>query len=311
MKRLLVAGASLLLVLLFLVPAALAAGPELPHNGRVLISTEGDITVPAGDHVDAVIVVNGTATVAGEVNAIVVVDGSIVLSGTTETIVAVRSPVSLGPDSVVTQDVMKVDSLVTKTGNAQIQGAIRDIGTEMTGVGFFLGPVLILLWVGFALAAIAAALLLAGLAARQVRAAEEIISREPIQAFATGFIGAIAPAFLTFALLVTVVGAPLAFGILFGLWPAVAFVGYLVAGIWVGDWILRRTSPEVTRERPYLAAVIGLVVLQILGIWPFVTMIASIFGYGAILILAWRTFRGPGRRVQDAPRTTTLAPQPS
>jgi hypothetical protein len=311
MKRLFVAGASLLLLFLFLVPAATAANPGPTNNGRVLISTEGDITVPAGDHVDAVVVVNGTATVAGEVNTIVVVDGSIVLSGTTETIVAVRSPVSLGPDSVVTQDVMKIDSLVTKTGNAQIQGTIRDIGTEITGVGFFLGPVMILLFFGFALAAIVAGLLLAALAARQVRAAEEIISREPIQTFATGFIGAIAPAILIFGLFVTVVGAPLALGILFGLWPAVAFVGYLVAGIWVGDWILRRTSPETTRERPYLAAVIGLIVLQVLGIWPFVTMIASMFGYGAILILAWRTFRGHGRRVQDVPRTTTLAPQPS
>jgi hypothetical protein len=311
MKRLFVAGASLLLLFLLLVPATIAADSELPHNGRVLISTEGDITVPAGDHVDAVVVVNGTATVAGEVNTIVVVDGSIVLSGTTETIVAVRSPVSLGPDSVVTQDVMKIDSLVTKTGNAQIQGTIRDIGTEITGVGFFLGPVMILLFFGFALAAIVAGLLLAALAARQVRAAEEIISREPIQTFATGFIGAIAPAILIFGLFVTVVGAPLALGILFGLWPAVAFVGYLVAGIWVGDGILRRTSPETTRERPYLAAVIGLIVLQVLGIWPLVTMIASMFGYGAILILAWRTFRGHGRRVQDVPRTTTLAPQPS
>ena len=311
MKRLLVAGASLLLLFLFFVPAVLGADPELPHNGRVLISTEGDITVPAGDHVDAVVVVNGTATVAGEVNTIVVVDGSIVLSGTTETIVAVRSPVSLGPDSVVTGDLMKIDSLVTKTGNAQIQGTTRDIATEITGFGFFLGPVLILLYIGFAIAAIVAALLLAALAARQVRAAEEIISREPIQTFATGFIGAITPAILIFGLFITVVGAPLAIGILFGLWPAVAFVGYLVAGIWVGDWILRRTSPQSIRERPYLAAVIGLIVLQVLGIWPFVTMIASMFGYGAILILAWRTFRVPGRRPIQDPRTTALAPQPS
>jgi len=310
MKRLPVAGASLLLLFLFLVPVAIAAGPELPHNGRVLISTEGDITVPLGEHVDAVVVVNGTATIAGEVNTIVAVDGAIVLSGTAEDIVAVRSPVSLGPDSVVLRDVMKVDSLVTKTGGAEIQGAIRDIGTEMTGIGFFLGPVMILLWVGFALAAIVVALLLAALAARQVRAAEEIISREPIQTFATGLIGAIAPAILIFGLFVTVVGAPLALVVLFGLWPAVAFAGYLVAGIWVGDWILRRTSPETTRERPYLAALIGLVVLQVLGIWPFLTMIASMFGYGAILILAWRTFRGPGRHVYDAPQTT-LAPQPS
>lgn len=309
MKRLIVLGASLLLLFLLAAPVALAAGPDLPHNGRVLISTEGDITVPAGEHVDTVVVVNGTATIAGEVNTIVVVDGSIVLSGTTETIVAVRAPVSLGPDSVVTHDVMKIDSLVTKSGNAAIQGTIRDIGTEMSGVGFFLGPVLILMFVGFALAAIVAGLLLAALAARQVRAAEEIISREPVQTFVTGLVGAIAPAILIFALFVTVVGAPLALGILFGLWPAVAFIGYLVAGIWVGDWILRRTSPGTTRERPYLAAVIGLIVLQVLGIWPFVTMIASMFGYGAILLLAWRTFRESGVGVERASRTT-LVPQP-
>jgi hypothetical protein len=48
-NRILGAAAGLLLALLLLVPAVAAADPSLPHTGRVLISTEGDVTVPAGD----------------------------------------------------------------------------------------------------------------------------------------------------------------------------------------------------------------------------------------------------------------------
>ncbi len=89
-------------------------------------------------------------------------------------------------------------------------------------------------------------------------------------------------------------GAPLGLGILFGLWPLTAFLGYLVAAIWIGDWILRRTSPGTVRERPYLAAVIGILIMQLLAIIPFVSGIASLFGFGAVLLLAWRTFRQGG-----------------
>ena len=57
--------------------------------------------------------------------------------------------------------------------------------------------------------------------------------------------------------IVTVVGVPLGLGILALVLPALLVAGYLVAGIWIGDMILVRTSPGVVRERPYLAALIG------------------------------------------------------
>jgi hypothetical protein len=105
---------------------------------------------------------------------------------------------------------------------------------------------------------------------------------------------------------VTVIGAPLAFGIAFGLWPLAAFLGYLVAGIAIGDWIVGRLSPSVTRQRPYLAAVVGLVVLEVVGILPFVSAVATLFGYGAVLLLAWRTLRaGP-----TGPSTVLPLPAP-
>jgi len=98
-------------------------------------------------------------------------------------------------------------------------------------------------------------------------------------------------------------------GILLGLWPLVAFLGYLVAGIWIGDWILGRMSPTTERERPYLAAVIGIVILEIAGIFPLLPAIAGLFGYGAVILLAWRTFQGP--RVADTVVPTSIqAPVP-
>jgi hypothetical protein len=100
-----------------------------------------------------------------------------------------------------------------------------------------------------------------------------------------------APIVLLVVLTATVIGAPLAFGIAFGLWPMAAFIGYLVAGITIGDWIVGRLSPGVTRERPYLAAVVGLVALEVIGIVPLVSAVATLFGYGAVLLIAWRTLQ--------------------
>lgn len=294
MRKLLGIGGALVLALGLLVPVALAADGALPHTGRVLVSVQGDVSVPAGEHADVVVVVNGHGTIAGEVNTLVVIEGSVDVSGATiESIVAVRSPVNLGPDSVVRGDVMTVDSLVHKEGNAQVQGSVRDMAMDLAGFGLVLASALFLLWIGFAIAAIAAGLLLAALAARQIRAAEALISHEPGQTLLAALVALIVPMLVIGALFATIVGAPLAIGILLGLWPVVAFLGYLVAGIWIGDWVLGRMSPTVVRERPYLAAVIGIAILEIAGIFPLLPAIAGLFGYGAVVLLAWRTFRGP------------------
>lgn len=311
MKRFLVIAATMLLAFLFFSPVAFAADPSLPHTGRVLISTGGDVSVPAGDHADAVVVVNGRATIAGEVNTVVVVDGAAVLAGArTESVVAVRSPVTVGAGSVVLGDVMKLDSVVTRVGDGAIGGSVRDIGADLAGIGWFVGPALVMAYLGFALAAIAAGLLLAGLAARQVRAAEALISHQPVQTLVAALAGIFLPIVLVALLFVTIVGAPLALGILLGVWPLAAFLGYLVAGIWIGDWVLAQTSPGTTRERPYLAAVVGILILEVLGLLPFLPMIASLFGFGAVLLLAWRTLRA-GSFPMAATRQSAAAPMAS
>lgn len=282
----------LVIGMFLLAPLAIAA-EEMPHSGRILISTQGDITLPAGEQADLVMVTSGTAHIAGDVNTVVVIDGVADLTGATaETVVLIRGQAALDGSSSVLGDIMTLDATVSADPAASIGGRIRDLAPEIAGVGLVLGSALVLLYLGFALASIAAALLLAGLAARQVRSAEALIRREPLLTAGVGLLGMFVPIVFLVLLAVTVIGAPLAFGIAFGLWPMAAFIGYLVAGIAIGDWIVGRLSPGVTRERPYLAAVVGLVVLEVVGILPVVSAIATLFGYGAVLLLAWRTLRG-------------------
>lgn len=291
MRRLFAAAAAVALLLTF-TPAVLAAD-TFTHTGRVLMAFGGDVTVPAGEHADAVIVVQGTATIAGDVNAIVVIDGTAVLTGArAESVVAVRSPVTLGAGTVVTGDVLTLDSAVARVDDASVGGDVKDMTSSLVGVGFILGPALLLITLGFALVGIAAALALAALAARQVRAAGELIRREPAMTFAAGIVGAVVPPIAAVLAMITVVGIPIGVIFLLCVWPAVAFIGYLVAAIWIGEWILARINPAYAARRPYAAAILGVLVLAVFSVVPLVTAVASLFGFGAVILLGWRTWRG-------------------
>ena len=50
----------------------------------------------------------------------------------------------------------------------------------------------------------------------------------------------------------------------------------------------------VEAERPYFAAVIGLLITFVLGFVPLFTAVISFFGLGAVVLAAWRTLRGGG-----------------
>jgi hypothetical protein len=304
MRPLFGVAAATILALLLLVPVALAADP-LPHNGRVLLSGGGDITLPAGEHADAVIVVNGTATILGEANTVVAIDGAARLLGAhVETVVAVRSPIEIGPDTVVQGDVMTYDSLVHQTGNAEVTGEVKDVASFLVGAGLVLAPALFLLWIGFGLAGIAAGLLLAAIAGRQVRDAEELISREPGRTILTGLVGLIAIPIVSVLLIITVVGAPLGLGILLMGWPLVALVGYLVAGIWIGHWVLRQSGRDREASRPFVAAAVGVLVLEALAIVPVLSIVvglASLFGFGAVIRLSLRTIRAGAASARSVP----------
>jgi hypothetical protein len=100
---------------------------------------------------------------------------------------------------------------------------------------------------------------------------------------------------------VTVIGIPIGITLLLVVLPLLWGLGYVTTGTRLGFFVadLRRTSPELAH--PYLEAILGIVIFQIIGLIPIVggivVALAGLFGAGAIVLHAWRRARTPG---QDA-----------
>jgi hypothetical protein len=307
MRKLLAVLAAVLLVLGL--AGAVAAADEAPdRTGRFVFVAGGDVEVAADEQADAVVVIGGDAAVAGTVKALVVVNGTATLTGATvDSLTVVGGAAELDAATTVTGDVYHLGSSVDAADGAEIGGEIRDVTTDAGAFAIFLGAAAIVLWIGFALATVLVGLLVAGLAARQVRQATTLISREPGMTFLTGLLAVIVPPILAVLAFATLVGIPAGLGLLFVVWPALAFAGYIVAAIWLGEWLLTRNRPEAERpERPYLAAIVGLFLAFVIGLVPLVTAVVSLFGLGAVVLASWRTLRN--RPASVAP---TVAAQPT
>ena len=308
MRRVFVFLTAIVLVLGLAAPAALAADPTFDHTGTLLVAFNGDVTVPAGDVADGVYVTGGTATVRGTVETVIVLDGTAILEGAeVQSVFVTGGSVTIDAASTVTGDVRTLDATVTTDPAATIGGTVATLDKDLIAAGAILAPAFVLFMLGFALVTLVAGLALAALASRQVRSAESLISHEPGQTLLVGLAGLVVIPVLAVLSMITVIGAPLGLSILFVVWPAAAYAGYLVAGIFIGEWLLNRNAAEPP-ARPYLAAVVGLIALQVISLVPFAGPIASLFGFGAVLLLAWRTFRQPSaaRPVTSPPATQPL-----
>lgn len=276
-----------------LTSVALAADEELPHSGRVMFVAGGDIEVDAGEQADAVIVINGDARVAGTVNSLVVVDGTAtVTGGTLEGVAIINGTLNLEAGTTVLGDIGQLNSEVVQAEGIVFDGSVNDLTGEVAAFGVFLGFAALVIWIGVGIATLIAGLLMAGLAARQTRSATTLIRREPGKTFLVGLLAVVVPPILAVLAMATVVGIPAGLGLLFVVWPLVAFIGYVVAAIWLGEWLLGRRDGAVPAERPYAAATVGLIVAFVIGLVPLVTAVLSIFGLGAVVLAAWRTLRG-------------------
>src|SRR3954468_6318507 len=192
MKRIVGFATAALVVLILLVPVAAAADPVF-RDGRVMFSSDGDLSLPAGERADLVMVVNGTATIAGDARTVIVLNGAAVLNGAhVDNLLGVRSRVTLGTGTVVTGDVRTLEGSVTRAADASVGGTISGFGVDLVKYWAGFAVAMALLYVSLGAAAIAAALVLAAVAVRQVRAAESLINHEPVQAFVAGLVTIIA-----------------------------------------------------------------------------------------------------------------------
>ncbi len=292
MRRLLAITASAAVLILAIAPAAFAADPVRSTGRGAVVSVNGTVDVPAGQTVDAIVVVDGTATIEGSADSIVVVHGSVTLTGATvRELMVVDGDAVLGAGTVVTGNVATLRGTVTADPAAVVQGRMTTLDASLAGLAVLMIPLIIVLTVGFALAMLAAGLLVAAFGARQVRAAGDLISRRPGQVLVAGIAGSVVLPVLAGLLVMTVVGAPIGLAVLFGVLPVLALAGWLVAAIWVGEWLITKSRGAHESARPYRAAVLGVIVLAVAGMVPFVSGLATLFGFGALLLTAWGTLR--------------------
>ncbi|HEY6570473.1 MAG TPA: hypothetical protein VIZ22_09295 [Candidatus Limnocylindrales bacterium] len=310
MHRLLVLVAAAALMLGLAAPAALAAEPT-SNNRSVVASIAHDVTIPAGDHVDLLFIVRGHADIAGSVDSIVVIDGTATLTGATaNSLVVMNGTADLTAGTRISGDVRTYDATVTRSADTVVGGSVGTFERNAAALALLLIPLFLLLFIGLGVTALAVALFVAAFAARQVRHAESLISHEPGTVLVAGIAGSVVLPILAVLAMITIVGAPLGLGVLFLVLPVMAFLGWIVAAIWVGDWLLGRSRGTAESAHPYLAAVVGVIVLAFAGIVPFVSAIATLFGFGALLVIAWRILR-PSRPVPTAPVATTGPAQPA
>ena len=211
------------------------------------------MTIPAGDHVDLLFVVRGHADIAGSVDSIVVIDGTATLTGATANSLVVderhRRPRGRHARLRRCPD---LDSTVTRSADTVVGGSVGTFERNAAALAVLLIPLFLLLFIGLGVTAMAVALFVAAFAARQVRHAESLISREPGTVLVAGLAGSVVLPILAVLATITIVGAPLGLGVLFLVLPVMAFLGWIVAAIWVGDWLLGRSRGTARRAaHPY------------------------------------------------------------
>ena len=270
---------TLLAVLALALPAGASAGTTRYADDAIVVVV-GDVTVPAAKTVDGVFVASGDARIEGHVDGdVVVLSGDALVSGAIDgDLVLASGHARLTRTARVAGDVRYGDEHPTVSPLARVDG---DVTNEdwTSGIDFlpFLGGFLIWLAVGFSFLVLGSLLLLMA-----PRAADylEGRARERIgPLIAIGIAILIALPVAAFLAAITVLGLPLALGILLAMAP-LGVLAYTIAA-----YVLGRRIVQAPRNR-ILAFLVGLAILRVAALVPilgiFVGLAAVVFGLGLI-----------------------------
>jgi len=278
--RLLSLAATLLAVTALTAPVAASASAGPGDSDATIVVISGDVTVAPGQTVEGVFVVNGDTKIAGDVDGdVIVLHGDVTVSGRIDgTLFTASGTARLLPSAEVTGDVIYGDEHPQVALDARVHGDVTkqdwsDLGDIFSGVGIFL------LWLAITLSLLAFGVLLLLVSPR---AADALYSRSRERlgpTLAIGIVIAIVLPVIAFIAAITLLGIPLALGIVAALLPlgAVAYVASAYA--------LGRRMVEAPRHR-MLSLLAGLGALRLAALVPvfgaLVGIAAVIFGLGLI-----------------------------
>lgn len=294
---------------LALLPGVAAAQDDA---GGTIFRVYGTTTVAKNQSADTVVAISGDVVVDGTVNdTLVVIDGTATVAGKIPGDVNVISgTLDLKPGATVNNVTLVHSTLhrdpgATITGNLSRRSEFFNFGWGSAIFSFFF-------WVGTTIVVLVAGLIFAALGGRQLTEAGEELTRRLGESVIAGLIVWIGGPILGVLAFLTIIGIPLGLAIFVIALPALGFLGYIVAGTRLGAALIQAVGVTEHPNRPYLAAVVGLVALQIVGVIPIiggiVVLLAGFLGSGALAALIWR-----GRHWRPSPlsrQPSAVSPQP-
>ncbi len=284
----------------------LAPGRALAQENRddVYVRVNGTIDLAAGESVDTLVAVNSEAQVAGTVrDTLVIVNRTATVSGEVgRDAIVVNSTLRLEPAAQIGGDVVLINGELNQADGAVIAGSVVERSGAAMGAEFrrVTAAVSFIAWLGMTLLFVVVALGWAAVAGRQLSDLAGLLGARPGLAGVAAVIFWIVVPLVAVAAFFTVIGIPIGITLLVVVLPLLWGLGYVVTGTRLGFFLadLRRATPDL--DHPYLEAVLGVVIFQLIGLIPvvgwIVVALAGLFGAGAIVARAWRRIGAPRNR---------------
>ncbi|MBE3111952.1 MAG: hypothetical protein IMZ46_15845 [Acidobacteria bacterium] len=274
-----------------LLPAA-ALADDGDRDGFVL-RVNGPFTLAPEESVGSVVVIRGDALIGGTVrDGLVVVNGQATIAGRVEgNVTIIRGDVTLEGGSFV-ERVTIINGSVTRESSSVVEH-----GINRRGFGFFPALFFWLFWLGMTALVVISGLVFAAIAGRQLSTAGEALTGQLAYSILGAVVVWIGLPIMAVVAFFTVVGIPFGLALLFFALPLLWFVGYIVAGARLGRALLELGKRRTLSGHPYVAATLGVVVLQIVVLVPVVGWaigaLAGMWGSGALAVAAFGAMRSP------------------
>ncbi|MDQ3850030.1 MAG: polymer-forming cytoskeletal protein [Actinomycetota bacterium] len=270
----------LLILLLACAVLSLSAAAAVAKKPEERVVIKGSVLVDRGETTKDVVVIDGDAVIRGKVRGnVVVVKGKLAIRGTvTGDVVTIADRATLGRRAKVNGDVRYVDKKPKLTPGATVAGKVKRLNPDKLkgpGIGAIAG-----FWLAVSVSAFLLGILLLLLAPRAADGVVAAARGRGLRAILLGLLLFFLIPILGVVFLVTIVGIPLGVGLLLAV-PVLYSLAYVTSAWLLGRRILK-TRPRI------LAFLVGLIVLRLLALIPFVGglvwFVATILGLGVLFV---------------------------
>ncbi|AKT39092.1 polymer-forming cytoskeletal protein [Chondromyces crocatus] len=282
-------------------PSEVSASPVMPYEKSDLLFRMGEpLEIDVGKRVGQAVTLGSDAHVAGTVtDDLLVIGGNAVVTGEVlGDVTVVGGQLELGAAARVGNVTLVQSEMKLAPGAAILGQVTRSSGPIWGwGVGWFF-------WLSASAFVVVCGLVFAALGGRQLAGAAMLLSRRPGSAGLSALALWVGLPLLATLALMSVVGIPIGFAVLFFALPVLWFLGYLVFGAEVGLLLGKWRGAKVPTDHPYVAVAVGLLVMQLVAFVPWIgglfAFLAGLWGAGALVLRSLRVLQGEPQEVMAA-----------